>query len=142
MTKSGAPPSGGSSLPPYPEMGRTTRPGTNAPFSLRLPDELRAKVRERAASRNLTVGEYIRDLVEADLSGTAPRRRRKKHDDLRRDLAKIHAAIITCGNQIKRVDRLCTSDRCRRLDDDQDQILLLKDAASSLILLARSIRVR
>jgi hypothetical protein len=134
MTKRGAPQSN-------PEMGRTTSTKVNTPFSLRLSDDLRARATEKAASKNITIGQYIRDLVEADLSGTAPRRRRRKYDDLRQDLAKIHAAIITCGNQIKRVDGLCTRDGCRLPTDDQDQIFL-KDAVSSLILLARSIRAR
>jgi hypothetical protein len=146
MTKRGA--SQGGSSSPYPEMGRTTRPRVNTPFSLRLPDDLRAKVGERAASKNLSVGQYLRDVVEADLSGTITRRRRGKYDILRQELGKIHGTIIACGNQIERIDRLCASNRCShpsrdRCCIDQEQTIdLLKDAVSALILLARSIRAR
>jgi hypothetical protein len=151
MTKARPPQDSGSSPPPpppppNPEMGRITRPDENAPFSLRLPGELRARATEKAASKGLTVGQYIRDLMEADLSGTTPRRRRGKYDELRHDLAHIHAAIIACGNQIKRDDRLCAIDpRGGRGGDrrcDQEQTDLLRNAVAALILLARSIGAR
>jgi hypothetical protein len=130
----------------YPAIGRITRRDSNAPFSVRLPDELRAKAVEKAASKRLAVGHYIRDLVEADLSGTPPRRRRGKYDDLRQDLAKINAAIIARGNQIERDGGPCGINSCGGQGADrhcrQVQIEILRDAVTALIALARSTRAR
>jgi hypothetical protein len=150
MTKGGPPQDSGSSSPPppphHPETGRITRPDGNAPFSLRLPGELRARATEKAASKRLTLGQYIRDLAEADLSGVTPRRRRGKYDELRHDLAQIHAAIIACGSQIKRDGRLCAIDPCggrggdRRCDHEQTD--LLRDAVAALVILVPSIGAR
>jgi hypothetical protein len=144
MSKGGVLQSRGRTSPPYPAMGCNTRLPPTVSLSLRLTEDLKTKATERAASKGLNVSEYVRDLVEADLSATTPRRRRRKYDDVREELAKIHAAIIACGNQLKRADGGNT-DPGRYPDDhrvDQEQILLLKDLVTSVLLLARSIRIR
>jgi len=147
MSKRGAS-QGGRRRFPHPEMGRTTPVPGNAPFSLRLPSDLKARASEKASSKGLSVGQYVRGLVETDLTGATPRRRHGKYDGLRQDLAKVHGAIIACGNQVENMGRVCASERrghpggdpCRI---DREQIIdLLKDVVSAVLLLARSIRAR
>jgi hypothetical protein len=143
MTKGSNHKVAGGRSPPYPEMGCTTQAKGNAPFSLRLPLELRNKVDHRAALRNLSVGQYLRDLVEADLSGTHKRRRRRKYDELRQDLARIHAAIIACGNEIGCVNRQDDSNPRSAEEHLREQAVgSLKDAVAALIHLARTTGAR
>ncbi|UQR60781.1 hypothetical protein LRP30_27770 [Bradyrhizobium sp. C-145] len=85
----------------------------------------------------IDLGQYIRDLIEADLSGTRPRRRRAKYDGIRQMLAEIHAAIIGCANEVKQ-----SSARAADAEHHGQMITLLRDAVSALLLLARSIGPR
>ena len=124
---------------PYPEMACSTSAGNNAPFSLRLPDDLRARARERASFKGVSIGQYVRALVEADLAGKAPSRRAGKRNALRQDLAQIHGAIIACGNQIGKMDCRCAAGQLRCPVREQG-LELLKDTVSAVLLLARSIR--
>ena len=120
-----------------PEIGCNTPNAGNSPFSVRLPKALKDAAIVRAVSMEIDLGQYIRDLIEADLSGTRPRRRRAKYDGIRQELAEIHAAIIGCGNEIKQ-------SRARGADaEHHDQIItVLRDATAALLLLARSIGPR
>jgi len=113
-----------------PEMGCSTAAVGNAPFSLRLPPDLRKKISARAESNNVSVGYYIRTLVEAELTGKPVRRRRSKFDGLRQDLAQVHGTIIKVGNRIAENDR-----------DAVTQIEQLKDAVAILVEIARSLGI-
>lgn len=121
-------------LAKHPEIGCNTPNATNAPFSVRLPKALKDAVAARAASMEIDLGQYIRDLIEADLSGARPRRRRAKYDGIRQKLAEIHAAVISCANEVKQ-----SSARVADTEHHGQMITLLKDAVSVLLLLARSI---
>ena len=118
-------------------IGSTTPKATNAPFSVRLPKVLKDAAAARAASTGIDLGQYIRDLIEADLSGSRPRRRRGKYDEIRQKLAEIHAAIISCANEVKQ-----SSTRGADTAHDREMINLLRDVASALLLLASSIGPR
>lgn len=85
----------------------------------------------------IDLSQYIRDLIEADLTGTRPRRRRAKYDGIRQKLAEIHAAIIGCSNELKQ-------SRARGADTEyhSQMIAVLRDAVSALLLLASSIGPR
>lgn len=85
----------------------------------------------------IDLGQYIRDLIEADLSGARPRRRRAKHDVIRQKLAEIHAAIIGRENEVKQ-SRAGVADA----EHHGQMITVLRDAVSALLLLARSIGPR
>jgi hypothetical protein len=124
-------------LAKHPEIGCNTPNATNAPFSVRLPKELRDAATERASSLELDLGQYIRDLIEVDLSRTRPRRRRTKYDGIRRSLAEIHAAIIRCSNELE-------LSRARGADAGfhGQMISLLRDAVSSMLLIGRLIGPR
>ena len=109
-------------------------------FSVRLPPDLRTHIRNAARDRGLKDSEYIRDLVRADLLRKRSRGRGRQNVILRQELAKIHAAIIACGNQI--VD---TRERghCRRSDCEarSDQaIAVLKDQVTAIFLLEDKVR--
>lgn len=124
-------------LAKHPEIGCSTPNATNAPFSVRLPKALKDAATARSASMEIDLGQYIRDLIEADLSGTRPRRRRAKYDGIRQMLAEIHAAIIGCANEVKQ-----SSARAADAEHHGQMITLLRDAVSALLLLARSIGPR
>jgi len=110
---------------------------TNAPFSVRLPKVLKDDGAARAASRGIDLGQYIRDLMETDLSGARPRRRRAKYDGIRQKLAEIHATLINCANEVNQ-----SSARGADAAYHRQTITLLQDAVSALLLLARSIGPR
>ena len=112
---------------PYPAMGCNTTRRSKGPFSLRLPKDLMDGATERAAANNVSLGRYIRNLVEADLTGKPARVRRGKYDDLRRDLGRLHAEIIRVGNQIAQAGHG---------GDQEEPIGLLKDAVAALLRLA------
>ncbi|KJC50902.1 hypothetical protein UB31_11760 [Bradyrhizobium sp. LTSP849] len=104
---------------------------------MRLPKALKDAATARAASMETDLSQYIRDLIEADLSGTRPRRRRAKYDGIRQKLAEIHAAIIGCANEVKQ-----SRTRVADTEHHAQMITLLQDAVSALLLLARSIGPR
>jgi hypothetical protein len=79
-------------------MKRKTHRG-NAPFSIRLPAELRTHLKEMSDFRMISEAAYVCALIEADI-GKRPRRPSRQHVFLRKELAKIHAAIIALGNQV------------------------------------------
>lgn len=124
-------------LAKHPEIGCNTPITTNAPFSVRLPQALKDQATERAASMNIDLSQFIKDAMEAYLSGTRPRRRRAKHDGIRQKLAEIHATIIRCANEIKQ-------SRAQGADAQHlvQTTILLRDAVSALLLIARSIGPR
>jgi hypothetical protein len=70
----------------------------NAPFSIRMPAELRTHVKEMADARMVSEAAYICTLIEADM-GKRPRRPSRQHVMWRQEFTKIHAAIIYCGKQ-------------------------------------------
>ncbi|WP_210163514.1 hypothetical protein [Bradyrhizobium sp. WSM1743] len=121
----------------YPEIACNTPNATKASISVRLPKALKDAATARAASMEIDLGQYIRDLIETDLSGTRPRRRRAKYDGIRQKLAEIHAAIIGCANEVKQ-----SSARVADAEHHGQMITLLRDAVSALLLLARSIGPR
>lgn len=114
----------------YPAMGRNTQTSKSSPFSVRLPKELKDAAMEKAASSGVELGQYIRDLIETDLSGTRPRRRRRKHDDIRKLLAELHAAVIRLSIRIEQ-------NRGLGLDHEyqQQMVVTLRDAVSALLAL-------
>jgi hypothetical protein len=124
-------------LAKHPEIGCNTPNATNASSSVRLPKALKDAAIARAALMETDFSQYIRDLIEADLSGTRPRRRRAKYDGIRQKLAEIHAAIIGCANEVKQ-----SRGRVTDAEYDGQMITLLQDAVSALLLLARSIGPR
>jgi hypothetical protein len=132
-----------STLSPYPEMGGNTGTRRPPPFSLRLPERLRTSATQKATASGQSLGKYIRALLEADLSGLQVARRRRKYDELRKDLAKVHASIILCGNRIER-SFLETGESGTQSDDDsaREMLNMLKDATSALVLLTRLMGVR
>jgi hypothetical protein len=79
-------------------MKRRTHRG-NPSFSVRLPPEVMAHVRDMAASRMIKKGTYVHALIKADM-GTRKRAPSRQHVVLRRELANIHAAIIELGNRV------------------------------------------
>jgi hypothetical protein len=99
-----------------------------------LPQALKDQATDRAASMNIDLSQFIKDAMEAYLSGTRPRRRRAKHDGIRQKLAEIHATIIRCANEIKQ-------SRAQGADAQHlvQTTILLRDAVSALLLIARSI---
>lgn len=125
-------------LAKHPEIGCNTPSATHSPSSVRLSKELKEAAIARAASTKIDLSQYIRDLIEADLSGKRPRRRRPKYDGTRQKLAEIHAAIICCANAVKQ------SGGARGPDAEHHEqvITLLRDSVSALLLLARSIGSR
>lgn len=130
--------SGKTSVAGCPEIGCITPSSKgSAPFSVRLPKELKKDAKARAAAMGIDLGQFIRDAVEAALSGTRARRRRPKYDEIRQDLAEIHAAIISCANQVEQNQGLVSD-----VEHDRQRIMLLRDAVSALLLLARSIGPR
>ncbi|MDN4986722.1 hypothetical protein QY049_26535 [Bradyrhizobium sp. WYCCWR 13022] len=124
-------------LATHPEIGCNTPEATSAPVSVRMPKDLKDDAIERAASRGIDLGQYIRDLMQTDLYEARPRRRRAKYDGIRQKLAEIHAAIIGCANEVKR-----SGTRVADTEHDGEMITLLRDAVSALLLLARSIGPR
>lgn len=85
----------------------------------------------------IDLGQYIRDLIDADLTGTRPRRRRAKYDGIRQKLAEIHATVIGCSNEL-------TQCRARGTGTEHHDrlVAVLQDATVALLLLARSIGPR
>jgi hypothetical protein len=71
----------------------------NAPFSIRLPAELRAHLNEMSDRRMVSKAAYVCALIEADM-GKRTRRPSRQHVLLRKELALIHAGIIALGNQV------------------------------------------
>jgi hypothetical protein len=115
-----------------PEMGRNTRTGA-AVFSLRLDEDLRKLADERATALGTPLGVYIRSLIERDVRGKIMRRRRKKYDELRRDLAGIHATIIAAGNRLTSADDIAHR---------EEGIAALKDIVSAVLALGREVGAR
>jgi hypothetical protein len=123
---------------PYPEMGCTTP--ASKPFSLRLSADLRRQIEDRATSLDLSVGEYLRRLIEADLSSKPIRRGRGPSHAIRRELARIHGAIIECGNSIEGAHRRCASELSGRTDvacgvDDDRIVATLRDIVSAVLVM-------
>jgi hypothetical protein len=79
-------------------MKREPRRG-NAPFSIRLPTELRIHLKDMSDFRMTSEAAYFCALIQADM-GKRSRRPSKQHVLLRTELTKIHVAIIALGNQV------------------------------------------
>jgi hypothetical protein len=82
--------------------GRTRR--GHAPFSIRIPLELRTHVKKMAADRMMAEGAYLCMLIENDMA-KRPRRAGKQHVMWRQELAEILKAIIACGNKVNSSQR-------------------------------------
>jgi len=122
----------------HPEMGCTTP--ASRPFSLRLSADLRHEIEVRATSLELSVGEYLRRLIEADLSGKPVRRGRGESHAIRRELARIHGAIIECGNSVEGAHRRCASELSGHTDvacgvDSDGIVATLRDIVSAVLVL-------
>lgn len=98
-----------------------------------MPPDLKEQATSRALSKGISLGCYICDAVRAELTGNPVRRRRSPLDDVRQDLAKLHAAIIRAGNQL--------ADQ-HHVAENSEPIGALKDAATSLLQLERAIRLK
>jgi hypothetical protein len=110
-------------------MGRNTRTGA-AVFSVRLDEDLRREADERAAALGIPLGVYIRSLIEVDVRGKRVRRGRKKYDELRRDLAGIHATIIAVGNRMASADDIVYR---------EEGIAALKDVVAAVLVLGHKV---
>jgi hypothetical protein len=82
------------------------------PVSLRLPDDLWEHIERRRAEGGNRNG-YICDLIRADMRKKP--RQNPEQARTQRQLAEIHAAIISCGNQIVDAGR-ATRDETVRAD--------------------------
>jgi hypothetical protein len=114
-------------------MTRKTQRGS-APFSIRIPLELRTHVKKMAGDRKIAEGGYLCALIENDM-GKRSRRPTRQHVMWREQLKKIHEAIIACGDQVKARQRDCCdhpeTDGQRTLDELMNvvtAILQLEDA--------------
>lgn len=110
-------------------------PGANPPFSIRIPAELKAHVKQTAGSRQISASKYICALVSADMSGNRSRGPGRQHVVLGKELARIHAAIIACGNltiasaSTYPDGALCTKRIIDELRDVAAAVLRLEDKA-------------
>ena len=78
-------------------MTRKARRG-NPSFTFRMPEELRAFVREMAKLGGVKEAAYHCALIRSAMGKRSPRPS-KQHVVLREDLARIHATLIAIGNQ-------------------------------------------
>jgi hypothetical protein len=71
----------------------------SAPFSMRIPPELRTHVKKMAGDRQISEGSYLCALIENDM-GKRSRRPSTRDVMLREQLKKIHEAIIGRGDRL------------------------------------------
>jgi hypothetical protein len=78
----------------------------SAPFSIRIPPELRTHVKKMAGDRQISEGAYLCTLIENDI-GKRSRRPSTQHVMWREQLRKIHEAIIERGDRVQARQRDC-----------------------------------
>lgn len=69
-----------------------------APFSIRASVEFKTHVRKMAKDLRISQAAYLQTLIDID-TGKRSRRPGKQNIALSEELAKIHKAIIACGNR-------------------------------------------
>jgi hypothetical protein len=91
----------------------------SAPFSIRIPPELRTHVKKMAGDRNVAEGAYLCMLIENDM-GKRSRRPSIKDVMWREQFKKLHEAIIERGDRVQAQRDCCDhseTDGQRTLDE-------------------------
>jgi hypothetical protein len=88
----------------------------SAPFSIRIPPELRTHVKKMAGDRQISEGAYLCALIENDM-GKRSRRPRTQDVMWREQLKRIHEAIIGRGDRVKAGQSDCCDHGQKSLDE-------------------------
>jgi hypothetical protein len=108
----------------------------NAPFSTRIPPEMRTHLKAMAVDRQISEGAYLCALIASDM-GKRSRRPSTRNVMLREQLKKIHEAIIGRGDRITAGQCDC----CRRSDTDgQKSLNELVNITTALLHLEDAVR--